>query len=83
MNNDTDTIIPPIGILATYTIGSDRYAGTITEIKHNGRTMIFKFKNFKRTEEFTLREGGAYYAKGSNCGYLIIGIAIDYRDPSF
>ena len=75
--------IPTIGMLATYTIGSDRYAGSIAEIKRNGRTIVFKFAHSGRCEDFTLRGRGMYYGKGSKCGYLSLGVAEDYRDPSF
>ena len=76
-------LIPTVGMPATFTIGSDRYAGSIAEIKRKGRTIVFKFAHNNRTEDFTLRGRGMYYSKGSKCGYLSLGAAEDYRDPSF
>ena len=72
-----------VGTPATFHIGSDRYAGSIVNVKRNGRTITFRFANSNREEDFTLRGGGTYYSKGSNCGYLSLGVAEDHRDPSF
>lgn len=72
---------PEVGIGATYCIGSDRYAykvvrvtpATVTVVRRGGST----------EEVFTRRKDGRYVRKGSRVGYLYIGVAEDYRDPSF
>ncbi len=81
MNQSVNNIV--VGMPATYHIGSDSYGGTIVDIKRNGRTLVFQLTYQRVAEEFTLRKSGTFYAKGSNCGYLTLGVAEDYRDPSF
>lgn len=80
------------GTPATYCIGGDRYAevvisstpatlrtqrasvaedGTVTPVEGAG------------TREYRVKKGGHIRPTGSNYGYLHLGSAEDYRDPSF
>lgn len=80
------------GLPATKCIGSDRYAGHIYACERNARTIYFNHGTYTpddpsndiaRGNAFTLRKNGMYRERGGNSAYLVLGIAEDYRDPSF
>jgi hypothetical protein len=78
-----------IGQPATYGIGSDRYAGQVTAIerfksgdkKHQVSVIVFGFERGQRSIEFRKTNRG-WRAKGGY-GSIRLGVAEDYRDPSF
>ena len=68
-----------VGLPATYCIGSDRYATRIVEVNRNGREVVTDI-----IATFTYRsKRDMYIRKGGKCGILRLGVAEDYRDPSF
>lgn len=67
-----------IGLAATYCIGSDRYASRITEVNRNGREVVTGVATFTYRSKRDM-----YISKGGKCGSLQLGVAEDYRDPSF
>jgi hypothetical protein len=91
--------IPRRGMPATYSIGSDRYAGTIVDFTPSYKTVWFEFEsanmnsmnvlhtpqaNPRGGRKFTLRESGIYREVGSkHSGGLLLGVAENYLDPSF
>lgn len=78
-------IIPVVGMGATYSIGSDRYAYTITAVNKTGKTIKAMHSNeiyengklvgYDETcipdagQVYTLRHDGYFYAKGSKAKY--------------
>ena len=80
-----NNIVPVVGMGATYGIGSDRYAYTITTVNKTGKSIkviqcnpIFtdgKITGYDESYEpgvgttFTLRKNGYFYAKGSKAKY--------------
>lgn len=74
-----------VGVPATYNIGSDSYAVRVESIirfktgKQQGRVKAV----IADGDLFTLRKDGRLRPDGSDHGSLVIGIAVDYRDPSF
>lgn len=97
MTADTPTptpTTPTVGMLATYGINADAYAMVITYVSPSGHQVKAKHLNdpddptsfsadsrFDRT--FTRRANGKYRPVGANYGYLALGHATNYRDPSF
>ena len=86
--------IPHRGMPATYSIGADKYAGTIVDFTPSYKTVWFEFgydktrgaqrANPQEGRKFTLRESGVYREVGSkHSGSLFLGVAEDYLDPSF
>jgi len=98
MSNPTHTASPAndlrpiVGMPACYTIGSDRYAGTVAAVSRGGRTVVFApivvFEHglmmTANAASFTLRAGGIWRPQGLQCGRLTLG---DTRttdlDPGF
>jgi hypothetical protein len=78
-------LTPYVGMPVTYCIGSDRYAYEIVKATLSLKTVWIKStdKNDIRIVKFTLRNDGYYTETGKNCGFLRLGYAEDYRDPSF
>ena len=76
-------ITPEVGMPATFAIGSDRYAMTVTAVKANGRLVIATRPGGGMNREFTMRKGGRLVSKGATSGQLVLGKAVDYLDPSF
>src|SRR5271166_6160432 len=73
---------PYVGMPATYRIGSDAYAGKITEVLRNGKTVVWTRTNDATgelvpgfTNRCTLRRFGRYIATGGNHGDLKLGVA--------
>lgn len=80
----TNTTKPTVDMPATYIIGSDRYAGTIALVSPSGSYVIFQHKAAHMgSERFNRNTSGTYQAKGGKGGFLRLGEAEDYRDPSF
>lgn len=83
-------IIPVVGMGATYSIGSDRYAQTITAVNKTGKTImvvhsnpIYKDGKIEGYDEryepgtgtvYTLRHNGYFHAKGSKAKYGYLSI---------
>ena len=86
MENE-DTKFPVVGMPATYCIGSDRWAGSIVSVSKSGRTLGFSDRrDGAMIETFSLRQNGRFYRVGcpmGQSGTLRLGVAEDYRDPSF
>ena len=88
-------IAPEIGMGATYNIGSDSYAYTISKVNRTGKTIevkadVRKGEDFipnpnAKARIFTMRKSGYFQEKGADgrSGYLTIGVRKEYRDPSF
>jgi hypothetical protein len=73
---------PEVGTPATYHIGSDRYAAEVIQVRREGREITVQTVAGNRT--FTYRTKTGYYKlKGSDYGFLTLGVAEDYRDPNF
>lgn len=73
---------PSVGALATYSIGSDRYGGSITAMTASGRRVTFVGENGFEMDA-TLRKSGRYIVVGSQHGTITVGYASNYSDPSF
>lgn len=74
---------PAVGTPGTYSIGSDRYAGTVVGVFSNGREIWLEVDRLG-VLKFTYRPtDGAYRERGQRCGRLSLGVAEDYRDPSY
>jgi hypothetical protein len=61
---------------ATYTIGSDTYAGFVVQVERGGRTVFFARTMDTATDRwdcFTRRGSGTYRLRGCNCGRLYLG----------
>lgn len=73
------------GSVATMCVGSDKYPVTISAV--NGKKLTVSRTNNKGEElqsrVFILNKNNEYYEKGSKHVYLMLGVAIDYLDPSF
>jgi hypothetical protein len=84
MNN----ILPAVDMPCTIGIGSDRYAACVSAVfsaKNIGISRITAH-GIGHEEKWSLRKDGHWRPKGSgkNCGYyLVLGVAENYRDPSF
>lgn len=80
---------PYVGMPATYRIGSDKYAGRITEVSGAGHKVTWTrtndagelVPNFRNV--MTRRRNGAYLAIGSNYGDLVLGVATTDIDQGF
>lgn len=73
---------PAIGSPATYSIGSDRYAGEVTAVSPSGKVITIQTAVGLLT--FTYRvNSGFYKLKGTDSGFLILGQAVDYRSREF
>lgn len=74
---------PPIGTPCTYSIGSDRYRGTVDAVFVGGREIWAKVHRLGGMQ-FTYRPtDGSYREKGKPCGRLSLGVAEDYYDRGF
>jgi len=75
---------PEIGMGATYSIGSDRYAYTVVEILRKGRTLLIQ-RDVPNGQVVTatLRGDGQYRPRGSKCGHVALGVRRTYMDPGF
>lgn len=74
---------PEVGMPATQASGSDTYAGKVAEVSPSGHRLTVEFPRGDR-KAFTRRLDGRYRLAGSTgYGTLTLGLARDYRDPSF
>jgi len=83
---NTNITLPVVGMPATYCIGSDCYAGSIVDVSPSGRIVGYSDKGSKKVQGFSLRKNGRWYPIGCAIGQggsLRLGVAEDYRDPSF
>lgn len=72
------------GMPATIGIGSDRYAGKVTKVTPSGHQITVEYRDGGSTLTFTRSPKTGRYGIGVRSGYyLTVGIAEDYRDPSF
>lgn len=71
-----------VGMVATYFIGSDSYAGTIEKVSPSGSFVTFKFARRAEVRRFNRNAAGEYQGKGG-IGSLVLGISEDHQDPSF
>ncbi len=72
--------------LATFNIGSDSYAEEVESVEtyqSGAKRGEVKAITTKRGVRHTLRKDGRLRPEGREYGSLIIGLARDYRDPSF
>lgn len=77
-------IKPEINMLATVCVGSDRYAAKVIRISKTGKTIWIAY-DYKPsvTAKATYRRG-QWREHGDGYGKVIVlGQAVDYRDPSF
>lgn len=85
---------PTVGLPCTYGIGSDSYGMVITFVSPTGHIVkavhlnkdddLTSFPPGAEGLEFTRRRNGRYMLKGNaTYGYLSLGQANTYRDPSF
>jgi hypothetical protein len=72
-----------VGMIATHTIGSDDYAGTITAVRRNGQSVTFATTHGRERIYTWRRSREKYVERGQDWGTLTIGVAEDYLDPSF
>ena len=72
--------------LATFNIGSDSYAEEVESVEtfqSGAKRGEVKAITTKDGVRYTLRKDGRLCPEGCEYGSLIVGIARDYRDPSF
>lgn len=84
--NENGKKVPAVGMPATYVIGSDNYAGTISYVSPSGAFVLFVKPGWTRSDQFlrfNRSAKGRYQTAGGRSGYLHLGTARDYRDPSF
>jgi hypothetical protein len=79
-------VLPTVGMPCTYGIGSDTYAGKVLAVSKSGHRVTVNIGDgdvrvFTRRTRHGLVTG--YVPAGRPCGYLTLGVARDYRDPSF
>lgn len=81
------TLAATVGMPATYGIGADAYAMVVTDVTRTGHIVkarrVVNGEAVGATRTFTRRANGKYRPKGANYGYLALGVARDYLDPSF
>lgn len=84
MKTETVVIKPEGGMGATYHIGSDCYGGKITEVSKSEKAIHLDLDGLG-VRIYTLRKSGYWYEQGhpNKSGYVTIGKAITYRDPSY
>lgn len=71
--------------LATFNIGSDKYAEEVESVEtYQSGAKRGEVKAITTTGgRYTLRKDGRLRPEGCESGSLVIGVATDYRDPSF
>jgi hypothetical protein len=77
---------PYVGMPVTYMCGSDRYAGKVTSIERNGRTIVVHLGLPHTAIKFSKRSDGSWRVqgwKGRGAFRLALGFADSYSDPSF
>lgn len=74
---------PVVGMPATYSIGSDSYAAEVVSVSKSGHKIEARVGRGSKAETFTRRKNGAYVLAGTTYGHLTLGMAREYRDPSF
>jgi len=80
---------PQVGDPATYCIGSDRYAMRVYAVATKNKVAVQDLNNgvpMGVPVTYTRRKNGRFVQEGHTMrgsGSLTIGIAEDYRDPSF
>ncbi len=76
---------PKVGTPATYGIGSDCYGYEVVSVSKSGRKITLKRagSDGSHTVEATLRKDGRFRPVGADHGTYTIGVAHEYRDPSF
>lgn len=74
-----------IGMPCTYCIGSDCYAGRVSNVLRNGKTVQVTLDGLAEwpDKEFTLRQNGDWRIKGQNHGRLLLGKAGSHTDRGF
>ena len=74
-----------VGLPATISIGSDRYAAVVVSATPSLKIICVEFRGYPDSERmrFTLRKDGGYRSTGRGSYRLTVGIAHDYRDPEF
>lgn len=72
---------PVVGELATYCIGSDRYAGEVVAVSKSGHKLTFRRRGTRSDRDFYRQANGDYGSR--DCGTIGLGYADDYLDPSF
>ena len=68
-----------VGDAVSYSVGSDRYAGTVTKVSPARVSVRGSYGDEK---VFTLRADGEFRRMGRGYGRLVLG-GEDYLDPSF
>jgi hypothetical protein len=79
---------PYVGMLASYVIGSDQYAGRLIYVSKTGHAVTWargeeSDKAHVFIHHMTRRRNGEYKAIGSKYGYLKLGVAKTNLDPGF
>lgn len=75
----TRTELKPLpGMPCTVCIGSDRYASSIVSVSASGKSLVLE-----SGEKVRLKKNGAYRTTGRVGFRVWIGVAENYRDPSF
>lgn len=65
----------------TFRIGGDSYAGKIIGFTDSKKTVYYMINKEKVEREAILKDGKYRTPKG--VGYLVLGVAINRREPSF
>lgn len=82
---------PVVGMPATYGIGSDRYAYTVTEVLSAKRIKLARDRDRRglylpgegEPVVATLRKDGRWREVGASCGSFLLGERETHLDPSF
>jgi hypothetical protein len=82
---------PYVGMHATYRIGSDQYAGIITEVSKTGHQVTWsRTEDLQKTrpayewsKRCSRRRNGEYLVVGSKHGSLKLGVASTFLDEGF
>ena len=83
------TLVPTVGMAATYCIGSDSYAMTVVAVERNGQVIVLgsdedrgsvyipatlETRRPDQLKRATKRQDGRYRLKGKDFGNIVLGI---------
>lgn len=77
------TLSAHVGMLATYRIGSDSYAGRVTVVSKTKHQLVFTSESGNIVKVCTRRRDGAYLVRGSKHGSIVLGRATQSLDEGF
>jgi hypothetical protein len=82
-SNGTFTVVPYVGMPATYVIGSDQYGGKLIAASRTGHRVTWQSESGRLTHEMTRRRNGEYLALGGKYGHLKLGVSNTILDQGF